>query len=349
MITYPKKSKRSLSTNFHSCVIYGEKMWFVSTQGILMKYDCVNCHTDIVVPENVHEICFGQIIDSMVIFEDKIYFIEQDGSMLYEYDIVSNMCNSYQAPQVKMINWACYAGLYLYGDKIYLFTKDTMDIYCFDIRNKNFELIKSKYDKSVSCSMQKEHIAYLVCDKSIFCFNMKKRVFEEEYLFDNGEINSITSYQDYLYLLTKENQVISWNMKTGEKTILSDKNKEKDKFGSIFSTKNKLYLLPSLGNEIKIIDKLTNKISKGEEPEDLEYKEIGWAKYWNYFETEDYAYFANRVANYMLRINKKKEDMEWLKMLVPSGDETSYHKGRMYRNGFLLEENISLSDFLKII
>ena len=58
-------------------------------------------------------------------------------------------------------------------------------------------------------------------------------------------------------------------------------------------------------------------------PDDFRYNELSWSRYHGSCENERYIWYANRSANYILRLDKKNDLAEWIKPEAPSLKEES--------------------------
>lgn len=331
--------------NFSSCVKVKNKIWFVSVDKYFMNYDYMKSEISIVSPQNAYELNFGQIVDQMMEFQNKIYFVEQDGSYLYEYDIEQNCCNKYKLPETEMINWGCFSGIYIRDKKIYFFTKNSGKIFCFNLQNKQFENLLDYHGENVYSSVVLDDIVYLVSANKILCYNLNSNQYNKEYLFQE-EIYSITVYGTNIYLLTKKNKVIKWRVSEDIKSLVYECESEKQIYGRVLITSNKLYLLPCEGKEICSIDKKSNIVKTEEYPVDFCYKDIGWAKYTGYFETDDEIWCANRVANYMLMLDKHNEKIKWFKTEISHIKNINYY---LREKGILYEQKFSLQSLIELL
>lgn len=303
------------NVNFHTCLKVDNKIWFISVEGYLMNFDIVTNESEIIIPNNLLGVCFKQVIDNMIYDDNKIYFVEQDGSKLFEYNQITNYCASYLIPDTKCINWECFSGIYLFGRIIYLFTKVSGVIHCFDIDSKRFTSINEEKNDIVLNSFRIQDRVYLY-GKKVICFDMSRHFFVGEYDFQEGDILWMNSYQNNILFLTKK-QVGIWNQYDKLKTSLYEEENVSQKFLISLSTENKIFVLPNHSKDILIIDKRTGKASYAILPDDLYYIENGWSKYWGYTEDDRFIWCANRVSNYVFSVDKKNEEIRWLKVKTP--------------------------------
>ena len=332
--------------NFSTCIKVNNKIWFVSAEGYLMNFDCMTCKTEIVVPQNLDKEDFKTIVDTMILHDQKIYFFSQDGKILYEYDYKSNYCSHYQMPEVEMINWECFAGIYLWGEKIYIFTKVAGKIYYFDTKNKVFMNVSNEKACSVTSSVIFDNRVYMTSNNRILCYNLDSACFESECSINDEEIYWMNRYHENIYLLTRANRLYVWNIATGIKKLIYQEKNEKQIYSRVFVTENRIFLLPCLGKNVCVINKTTGEAGMEENPADLKYKEIGWSKYSGYCEDDEYIWCANRVSNYFLCIDKINERINWVKMLQPNPRDMGPYLALRKDNMIFNEGELELREFL---
>lgn len=229
--------------NFHSCIKVDHKIWFVSVEGYLMYFDTITYQSEIVVPKNLSGLHFGSVVDNMLSVDNEIYFVEQDGSKLYEYNRRTNDYVYYLIPDTEYINWGCFSGIYLFDRTIYLFTRTSDVIHCFDIINKKFTSIKTGKRDIVLNSFRIKNAVYLY-GKKVLCFDMDSHFFIREFCPEEGTIFWMNSCQNTIFFLTKSRMGI-WNKIEKNKEILYVGEKLSEKFSVFLTTENKIFLLPN--------------------------------------------------------------------------------------------------------
>lgn len=336
--------------NFHSCLKVDGKIWFVSVEGYLMNFDIHTYQSKIVAPHNLPELRFKQVIDDMVSANSQIYFVEQDGSKLYEYNWVTNECAYYLIPDTQYINYGCFSGIYLLGQTIYLFTRTMGVIHCFDIIRKKFTSIAEKKKDLVMNSFRIQNKVFLY-GKKVICFDMDRNSFGEESCFGEGDILWMEPYRNVILFLTKDRMGI-WSRDGQSKEILYEEDKLAEKYLAFVTTVNKIFLLSNQSKNILILNPETGETSYAVLPKDLYYIEKGWSKYWGYTEDDRYIWCANRVSNYVLSIDKEKEEIRWIKLRKPDVkaeipylkllDKSVFDEKEMTLEQFLLIDNTGL-------
>lgn len=333
------------NVNFHSCLKVDNKIWFVSVEGYLMNFDIITYQSEIVVPNNLSKMHFKVVVDNMISTGNMIYFVEQDGSKLYEYNSLTNGCTYYLIPDTEYINWGCFSGIYLYGKTIYLFTRCTNIIYCFDIISKKFTSITTAKKYIVLNSFRTQNRIYLYGEK-VLCFDMDKNFYEEECCLEVGNIFWMNSYQKSILFLEK-NRIGIWNPDYKLTKSVYEEEGLAEKFLTFFATEHKIFLLPNGSTDIFTLNPETGDLSYVIPPRDLYYIEKGWSKYWGYTEEENYIWCANRVSNYVLSIDKKYEEIRWIKLKKPDlKSEIPYL--RLLDKQFFDESEMTLEQFLLV-
>ena len=332
---------------FSTCVEAENKIWFVTTGGYFMNYNPEMESAQIVFPNNLDEINFRFIENPMIYFKNKIYFLEQDGSLLYEYDIRANRCNYYSFSKKKSGIFNGFVGAHLFQNRIYLFGKRMGQIYYFDVNSKQFTEISKKDGKIVSYTKLYNDKIYAAVESAFFCYDPVTDQITERMNFHGEIIHSFAKDEDCVYLLTRSNKVLLWDMKNDKYQTIYQENSDKQVYGRILITRNKLFLLPCLGTHICVIAKKEKAAMLEAEPEDLKYSGRNWSKYHGFCENDKYIYCANRMANYFLAINKDTEKIEWKKM--PESDKKSqlkYLNLKKSLNHTFNESEIDLNTFL---
>lgn len=290
-------------------------MWFVSVEGYLMNYDCITYETKIIVPSNLEELRFEQVIDEMIAINNNLYFVGQHGNLLYEYDMVENYCNCYVIPRTEYIAWGCFSGVYLFQQYIYLFARTIGTVFRFDTVNKEFINLwaEKKGIAMRSCRMGDKVFLY---GEKIACYDMISGQFEQEYSIGEGSILYLTKCGEVFYYLTK-NRFSVWNLVGNSKVSMYEEKCDVEKYGIFFLTKHKVFVLPSESKDILILNRQSGALLYDNPPDDMVYVEKGWSKYWGYTEDDRYIWCANRVCNYVLCIDKESEGIKWIKLKLP--------------------------------
>ncbi len=124
-------------------------------------------------------------------------------------------------------------------------------------------------------------------------------------------------YNNKLYLLSSEGSVFCWDPKLEFLEKIADYHNEDSSiyvFEKIIVIANKIFLFPSLGEDIVILylDTKYMEIYK-EYPKKFRYFNLGRSKYYGYCSDNEFCYFAMRSANFMMKIRKSDGKIYWIK------------------------------------
>lgn len=311
---------------FNNCILRDNKIWYVSINGYLMNLDLESRQVSYVEPERLEGWKKHPVVDDMFAFYNSIYWVDQYGKGLHEYNIKLQKYYQYELPKMDMFEWGCFAGIYRYKRKLFLFPKSTSYHLEFDLLER--QLIRCPQ----ACQNTGVKINSVKKDNWIYLFERKKNkavkfnLESSEYAYVDvpGEIAEaihIVECQNIFYILSQNGTVYIWNEEEGDIKEIYTGHHDEQEFGRIAVTKSKLFLLPGLGKRILIVNLQTHVISEQEQyPHDfdMEYCDLNWGKYLGIFKDSDYIWFANRKTNYMLRINRITENIEWIKIIPPS-------------------------------
>jgi len=333
--------------NFSNCILYNNKLWFVSTDGYFMNMDVETKKTIYIRLKNLNSWKKHPVTDNMFADRASIYWVDQFGKYIHEYDIDQNEYYEYQLPPVEMIEWQCYAGIYLYNEKLFLFPRIGLTRIEFDLQEKKYVVypwncsdedfkVNKKEDIQLWCSVQSNNWLYLFERNRNKVIRMNFENLSYEYIdipHELSNIQHIVFKNNVFYILSVTGNLYTWDGCSKQVEEVYDCNDKELSFARIAITEHKVFLLPDLSEKIWIIDLENHEIKVQDQyPADLEYNESGWSKYFGYTEDKQYIWFANRTANYVLRINKYTEIIEWIKVVPPKiEDEWKVHleTGRM--------------------
>lgn len=333
--------------NFSNCILNKNKVWFVSTEGYFMNIDVDTKKTSYIKLKNLNSWKKHPVTDNMFAYRGNIYWVDQFGKYIHEYDIDQNEYYEYQLPPVEMIEWQCYAGIYLYNEKLFLFPRIGLTRIEFDLHEKKYVVypwncsdedfkVNKKEDIQLWCSVQSNNWLYLFERNRNKAIRMNFENLSYEYIdipHELSNIQHIVFKNNVFYILSVTGNLYIWDGCSKQVEEVYDCNDKELSFARIAITEHKVFLLPDLSEKIWIIDLENHEIKVQDQyPADLEYNESGWSKYFGYTEDKQYMWFANRTANYVLRINKYTEIIEWIKVVPPKiEDEWKVHleTGRM--------------------
>lgn len=330
--------------NFNSCIEYDGKLWFVTHSRYFMYYDIASNEYKAVVPSNISDIQIGNIADNMFCCNNKIYFLEQNAGCLYEYDIVNNYLYEYRLPNIKMVNWVCFACVCIKDDNIYMFTKDKGEIYCFNTNTKKIEKVISDINSDLRCSTIVSDKVYLVSENRIFVYDLNEKKYKTEYSV-NISIKKIYYYKGQFYIITNDEEVYLTDEKFDKWEMIYRDDNHKQTIHNIAVCDNKIFIFPCFAGSILSIDKKTYEITEEAVPKDIKYFIPEWSKFYGEYECENRIWIANRQTNYLSFIDKVDEELKWIK--VNGCDIKEILPYLKYKNVF--EENeLDLDEYIKL-
>lgn len=338
---------------FNSGTIVQEKLWFISINGYLMSLDLNTSALNFAYIKNIEEWNIFPVIDEMFIWDTSVIWIDQYGKYVHEYNIKEKTYSFYQLPEVEMIDFACFAGIYKKGHTLFFFPKLVSSRIEFNLLEKKYIVVEklrvrgtALKELEIVCTARKKNLVYLFVKNraEAIVFNMDNSQYE--YILLPTELFAV-QYAIYknsiFYILSGEGNVYVWNEEQKIVELVYFHQNEDLSFSRIFVTDNKLFMLPALSTAILIVDLHDRYVAEFDEyPVDFEYYDIEWGKYLGTIETEDYAWFSKRMANYMLRIDKNRECIEWIKIQEPIFEDiwnVYSQKGRL----ICFESEINLS------
>lgn len=341
------------SVIFSSCIVTEDKLWFVTQDPYFMNMDIYTQECEFVEVQNIENISFGQVFNSMLVNGREIFWVERDGKHLVRYSIEEKVCKFYDLPPVEYKNWLCFWGIALFQSKIYIFSRHTPVIIIFDIVDESY-LVEDSFYLELKGQMPAgmvvdNDVVYFFGDdgESIVKFFLNDASYSIEKL-PKRLINIISASMsgECVYFLC-ERGICVWNIVSNEfeKEYGFDNNDRA--FSRIAISKEKIFLLPEREGEILVINRKTGEYKElNDRPDDFRFSIHQWANYEEYFENEEYIWYAIRSANYYLRIDKINSKAEWFKPLPPS-DEEHWRYCLKIRKTFYSEGEIDLPLFLK--
>lgn len=170
-----------------------------------------------------------------------------------------------------------------YENHYFLFHKNGHKIFEFDISLKKWNTICLKREL--------KHVMHVIADKA------------------------------NIFILSEDGIIIRWDVRENVNILETAKkcyNVERAA-SKICVTNNSIIVLPSLAEDILIIDKLTYEVKIFQKyPEDFRYKNNNWTKYYGYCENEESYFFACRKSPYILKVDKINDNISWIKSKLKS-------------------------------
>lgn len=258
-------------------------------------------------------------IDSIIYDNHSIYMLELNGRRMVQYNIQEESIKSYYI-NLEGNAWGNFVLFTKIDQTIFIFPKRASCFYEVDLLNGQVVRNKTDFqDLFYSCAFRNGDAVCLFHEdgSKIWIFDLHEKTYNQYSLNQNLEdIVKVTEFDDNAYLVSRKGAIYSCRLSDYHIEKMRESDSKDSKWGNIAVTKKNIWLLPLLGSDIRVIDResLTESVAD-EYPDDFIYRDIkGWSKYHGYAEDEDKYYYAPRLANYMLEINKKTGNGEWAKI-----------------------------------
>lgn len=298
--------------------------------------------------------------DMMLGDEDNIYVLELSGHRLMHVSMLDRKIQYYQINCHKE-DWGNFAAFVQYRNTLYAFPTYLDKMVKISFKSQNAQLAWREYPinkKNKESIKQEDDLEYFICgcqmgDK-VWLFQRKGRL-AVSYNMESGtweqyemplEINDCAhtiSYGEQIYILNAEGKVYAFEpqgMCLDEIADCSDEKADGGAFSRLAVTDKNIYLLPSLGSDIFILDINTREVKRYESyPEGFKYcAPEGWSKFHGYCEDEDHYYYAMRSMNFFLAINKRSGKERWIKLNFPTSRQ--YQDLYIKYNRSMLQESL---------
>lgn len=295
--------------------------------------------------------------DSVNIFyyNGMIYSINNKGDYILAYNIKKDI---YQVIDIAMSNyqWGNFECCYIYHNYLYLISNSSSMSKRLNMDTNELEVLYIAHDNynQGSCGFAYESKCYLLAHGS-----------SEIAIFDSEicecikvDIGSCAKYpkqiekeENELYILEGDGHVFSINLLDNSITDLIKSFAQTDNsIGRMMITQNKIWLLPSRGDDIYIFDKKNRNIIKYDDyPEGFQYNiSDKWAKYYGYIPFKNGYLWAMRSSEFCLYFDKILDKIDWIK--IENNDIQKYYEYLLYKNNdVILEKNMSLKEFMSLL
>lgn len=317
---------------FSYCTMVNQKLFFVDDNGLPLMMNPENGEVSYCpVMDNFNQ--EGKRICAFQFMDDKVYALGTSGEIIIVFDLKKSECQ-YIPLQCSYRNWGNFVGFERYGSNLYIFPRYGNKICVLNALNHKVVEIAFCFDgrTELQCACRAGNKVWLLpCNESaIGCFDLtcgEMQIYEMQKKIENcadaayvdGNIYILNRF-GIIYILNIEDFELR-EVKTLETKPLAD-----NTMGRIVYAANKLIILPSLAEEIKILDIPTGKTEIYRDyPEDFLYYDMEYmkqrSKYTGLCEDDSYYYCAMRRENYLLKINKRDGNLLWVKPNVPLGKE----------------------------
>lgn len=309
-------------------------IWFVSHDGIFSKVNKLTGKLEIIHTDIQEFVDFGNTIDNILAINNKLYIVNQIGSKMLQYDIEENSFKPISIPiQFDVVNWGCFSLFEKLGDNICLLARDLSIALLYDVKQQSFsrdakleEMMKQqgiiesgKQDFEV---VVYENILYFIgkCTGKILLWDWQKKVLVDSFLCkEEDEWCYACIDKDYILLLSVNGAIYIFDKSSFKLiNIVNIGNKTRFSYKGIIAARDKYFVLPSLENDIFVIDKKdSNLVHKLDVPSDFRkscYPPDSWSKFHGITKYKNEIWAANRMYNYYLCIDVMKDRVNWLKI-----------------------------------
>lgn len=273
-------------------------------------------------------------VDSLIYDEKKIYILELDGRRLLQYDVVSKefrcLYINYDGD-----SWGNFAMFTKQEEYIYIFPRKADNLIKIDLSKES--IIREKISLSIgedsylSCAFRSGNKVVLIGEKgeTLWTYDLTSGGFTEKRIDENMEtVIAASVFEDNAYLLGIKGGVYVCSTKNYSIKRIRKSNQDIEPYtwGNITVTQKNIWLLPAFGDSIYVLDRGSLKESVlGEYPHDFSYIDLeGNGKYYGYGENQDTYFWAQRMGNYMLSIDKNSGRGEWVKLINPLKKDLYY-------------------------
>ena len=251
-----------------------------------------------------------------------------------KYNIDGKECN-YINIECNKKEWDNYTAFAVCKGYLYIFPKYADKIVKVDLKTGEIKWLGKLYSEIYNQNnhlYSKEDFAYFVSgcqmenimwlfqngSNNVIAYNMEDDTWKKYICLNICDCIHVTCKERMLYILSSEGRIYRWNMSDQCPELFVDCSHERTgdhTFSQIVVTNKNLFLLPSLGKDIFMIDISTRKIEVYDDyPEEFKYcGPENWNKYYGCCEDSEFYYFAMRSTNLILSISKRNGTIGWVK------------------------------------
>lgn len=311
---------------FSNCVTWNGKLYgFLDNTGYPIEIDLQTREARLICSDSLPE---ESIQADLLLCDNKIiYILELNGKRLIQYNTESKAFECFYI-NYNGSSWGNFVFLTKLNRYIYIFTKKADCIILIDLQSKKVTkrdvIISDKESIQFSSAFRKGNRICLFSQngKGLWIYNLESEKFEEhkEMYLEECPV-TVVCFESNGYVLGEKGGIyrcsfLDYSIKEIRKC---KKGALSYIWGNIAVTKRNIWMLPSLGEDICIIeeDNLKEEILTGY-PDNFSYiPSKDTSKFYGYGEDDSYYYFAERLANYMLKIDKNSGRGEWVKLCNP--------------------------------
>lgn len=362
--------KKELRSLFPTCAVVNNKLFYLTdVEHIFEIVDVKNGMVKFM--DDPQGYVPGEWTGTDSILRDKknFFLLEQNGKRIMKYSPSDYRCLYIN---INLNDYVCsnFAGATIYNEWMYLFPRYRDGIIKVDLNSVSLENkgrlcpdIKYKFDEKeeipsalFACSYQIENHMWIFTEKAgiVVDYDIAEEKFDRYTLPKTIKSCVRVEYMNGLfYILTMEGKIYTWSPDKQLEQKLYDLGQEKEYpyFGTIVIANEQIWVLPLYGKDVCVIDMKTGKhIIYNNYPIGFSYyAPENWGKYYSYCTNGDYYYFAMHSGNYILTINKKSGQEQWIKPTEIKEEKKNFYL-RNHNRDKLNHENLyfDMSDFLKV-
>ena len=342
-------------TFFSSCIVDKDNLYFFSDGTFKpIKYNLnTNIAEYLVADDHLSDFQNGNP-EKVFLYEDYIFVVKNTGDEIIRISLKDRSTDIVQigASYLQTDNFALIT---LFKNTILCFCRTISKVIIMDCESlevKEQELISVSEGGYKIGSVYEDYVYLFPKSGDAFLlYDLDKKTYRQKHLGENLDcVSNIAVANMYLYILERSGKLSAFNRNSYE-LIKSVKVGKKAEYGFIATCSRGLVLLPSIGEDIKIVDSLLDTFYVySEYPSDFFYKEVsGKSKFFFPTEDDNYFYFAKRLANYILEVDKDNGELIWIK--IDAAVSELFIASELKKKNYIYENkaNKHLKEYLSVI
>lgn len=347
---------------FSASTLLGEELYFLSNRGIFEKINIQNYIVQTLGKLSGFSIDFSRLYGKMFFIRDKLYILFYSGT---HYSVLDLKHLEYQIITFEIPIGSDDAVFYgIYQRMIYTLSYKNrlteIDTLTGEVKSTIIESIGLKGNKGAACMV--DNILWVLADhsKDLISLNVKDHsIIIHTLPFSIKNPTDLICHGNKIMILSGEGSVYKYELGSNKMiTIVKLEKRIQYKgewaFCRMVETPNRLWLMPFLGNDIYYWDKKNGEVEEYKDyPPDYAYalspEMVNTVcKFWEYSENDRYICFSNRCANYMLVIDKREEQIKWIKWELPETEKLMFFYLNTY-SAFSENDLCGVKDLINMI
>lgn len=336
-------------TLFPACAVDSGKNIYYVTHGehVIKKLDLKTGQVEYLNNPDGYRPMEWSGVDRLFLHRGNLYLLEQTGRRMFEYSLQDKTGKCFEIGNSLSINGNNWAANIVYEDTVFIVSSFANELVKVNLVSNEIEKEKLALESDYILEREKEY--YIVKEKEIEIihrlYSCSCKVETDMWLFTERQ-QMVLKYDlargkktqhilpevikgcvhavwknGLFYILSIEGNVYSWDFANNKTRILYDGEGENPypSFAELVVTDKKIWMIPYVAEDIYVVD-----LENGEKsifsayPEDFLYcDDPNRSHYYGYCEDGDNYYFAMHSANYMLIIEKKRNNGKWLRPIEP--------------------------------